>query len=220
MRYHTDLIQGTSEWLDLRIGTISASEIGVWVTKEKRTKTDEKAALNLICLKLAEKSGEEMQPFYETWAVKRGSALEPEARKAYELESGNEVEEVGFIMHDNGMMGVSPDGLTRNRKSGVEIKAPLPQTHVKYLLDGTLPEQYKAQCHMQMAICEWEYVDFYSYSPSLPSLMVRVKRDEFTESMLSGLLRFCYEYKAKTAIMSEKWEEMKTRQKLITTNEK
>ena len=217
MKVFEELIQGTDEWLEVRSGVISASEVGAWVAKEKRTKTDEKAALNLICLKLAEKSGEEMQPFYETWAVKRGNALEPEARKAYELESGNEVEEVGFVMHDNNMMGVSPDGLTRNRKSGVELKCPLPQTHVKYLLDGVLPEQYKPQVHMQMAICEWEFCDFYSYSPSLPPFMLRVERDDFTEAMLSGLLRFCYEYKMKNAVMAVKWDEMKKR---IEANEK
>ena len=169
------------------------------------------AQMKLLCVKLAELSGEEMQPFFSNWSMERGIALEPEARKAYEEESGNEVEEVGFVMHENGMMGVSPDGLTNYRWSAVEIKTPLPQTHVKYLLAGILPEEYRPQVHMQLCIAQLEYCDFYSYSPSLPSFMIRVYPDEFTKSLMEGLLSLCEEYKAQMAVMASKWHAMKAR---------
>jgi putative phage-type endonuclease len=219
MKYFDKVIQGSDEWLELRSGVFTASEIGVWVSKDKRTKTDDKAALTLICKKLAEMSGCEMEPFFDNWAMRRGTELEPEARSAYTDETGIEVEEVGFCLHDNGGFGCSPDGFIENREGMLEIKCPLPQTHVRYLLDGELPEAYKCQVHMQMAVTGAEHTHFYSYCPSLPSMRVDVPRDDFTESMLSGLLRLTYEFDAYKAVMKTKWDEMKSRYELKNQNQ-
>jgi putative phage-type endonuclease len=211
MKVYDQIEQGTDEWLALRLGVFSASEIGIWVTSDKRNKTQDKAAMSLICKKLAEISGCEMEPFFDNWAIRRGNELEPEARIAYTEETGLEVEEVGFCMHDNGSFGCSPDGFIRDREGMLEIKCPLPQTHVKYLLDGELPDTYKCQVHMQMAVTGAKYTDFYSYCPGLPSMRISVLRDDFTESMLSGLLRLSYEFEGHKKTMADLWDQMKSR---------
>jgi len=206
-----DCEQRSDEWFEARKGVFTASVMGMWVLKEKRTKTDDKAALTAICKCLAEMSGCELAPIFANWAMKRGTELEPEAREYYEKESGNKVEEVGFCIHDNGGFGCSPDGFIDERKGMVEIKCPEPQTHVKYIFGEVLPDTYKVQVHMQMAVTGASYSDFYSYCPGLPSMLIRVERDEFTEDLLRGLIRLSAEFTDYKSIMAVKWNAMKAR---------
>ena len=211
MKVYEDLIQGSDLWLETRKGVFTASSMGAWVLKEKRTKTDDKAAVKAICKNLAEMSGCELAPIFANWAMTRGTELEPEAREYYEQESGNKVEQVGFCIHDNGGFGCSPDGFIDDRKGMVEIKCPIPDTHVGYIFGEELPDTYKVQVHMQMAVTGASYSDFYSYCPGLPSMLIRVDRDEFTEDLLRGLIRLSAEFKDYKAIMSQKWNDMKSR---------
>jgi len=206
-----DCAQRSDEWFEARKGVFTASSMGAWVSKEKRTKTDEKAALTAICKNLAEMSGCELAPIFANWAMTRGTELEPEAREYYEKESGNKVEEVGFCIHDNGGFGCSPDGFIDDRKGMVEIKCPEPQTHVKYIFGESLPDTYKVQVHMQMSVTGASYSDFYSYCPGLPSMLIRVERDAYTEDLLRGLIRLSAEFKEYKTIMAAKWETMKAR---------
>jgi len=204
--------QGTDEWLEARKGVFTASQMGIWVTKEKRTKTDDKAAFASICKTLAELSGCEMAPVFPNWAMKRGTELEPLARAAFQEESGLDVEEVGFCVHDNGGFGCSPDGFTNDRKGLVEIKCPLPETHVKYTLNPeSFVDTYRIQIHMQMAVTGADYCDCYSFCPLLPSMLLRVERDAFTEDLLRGLIRLADEFKEYKKEMAAKWAEMKKR---------
>ena len=215
MKVYEELIQGTEEWLDVRKGVFTASEMGVWITSDKRNKTQEKAAFFVICRNLAEMSGCELEPFFENWAMRRGTALEPEARQFYTEETGNKVEQVGFALHDNGGFGCSPDGFIDDRKGMLQIKCPVPNTHCKYLLEPGLPDTHKVQVHFEMAVTGAQYNDFYAYCPGLPSMLYRVERDEYTESILSGLLRLSVEFKSYQSKMSALWAEMKKRQTLI-----
>ena len=182
------------------------------MTAESRNKTQEKAAMAAICKNLAEMSGCEMKPVHKDWCMERGTRLEPEARGAYEYETGKETEEVGFCIHENGGFGCSPDAFIDGRKGMVQIKCPLPQTHVKYLLNqDTFLADYKIQMHMEMAVTGASFNDFYSYCPGLPSMLVRVDRDAFTEDLLRGLIRLSSEFEEYKEEMARKWGEMSAR---------
>lgn len=151
-------------------------------------------------------------------AIMRGNLLEPLAREAYERRTGYGVLTAGLCIHDSGGFGCSPDGLVFSRDEfpldgdtqiyghGLEIKCPIPETHAKYLLAGTLPDEYRPQVHASLAVTGLDRWDFLSFCPGLPSLLITVERDEYTERMLRGLLDLSAELKATRAKLSEMWQ--------------
>lgn len=56
-------------------------------------------------------SGKPLDEGFETWAMRRGSELEPMARMEHELQTGLLVKRAGFITTDDGAFGASADGL-------------------------------------------------------------------------------------------------------------
>jgi len=122
--------------------------------------------------------------------VQRGNTLEPLARAEYERMTGHRVSEFGFIEHDSGGFGCSPDGIiitSGEWSHGLEIKCPMPETHIGWLLDGVLPECHALQCHAGMAASGLDRWDFFSFCPGDAPLLVEVYRDETTERLEAGL---------------------------------
>lgn len=128
--------------------------------------------------------------------VKYGNLLEPFARSAYESITGYEVEEIGFIEHEEGSgFGCSPDGLVKDLlgwSHGLEIKCPIPETHLAWLDDRdddgnvNLPECHKLQVHASLAVSGLTRWDFMSYCPGEETILISVFRDETTEKVLTG----------------------------------
>lgn len=129
--------------------------------------------------------------------VKYGKLLEPFAREFYRQKTGHDIHEVGFIEHDSGGFGCSPDGLVMidmgqggrgpSPIHGIEIKCPIPETHLGWLMDGTLPDEHKLQVHGCMAVTGMDRWDFLSYSPGDAPLLIEVYRDDFTNKLEAGL---------------------------------
>jgi hypothetical protein len=61
---------------------------------------------------------------------------------------------------------------------------------VKYLLKGTLPDDYRPQVHAQIVVCGFAAVDFVSYVQGLPVFHIRVEPDEYTEKVRAALEAF------------------------------
>lgn len=149
-------------------------------------------------------------------AVQRGIHLEPFARAEYERLTGCRVATVGMVVHDCGGFGCSPDGLVFENMllpdvqgdiaHGVEIKCPIPETHQEYLLAGELPDEYRPQVHHSMAASGAQRWDFFSYCPGLPPLHVIVRRDEYTERFLAGLLSLVDEMEQTRNTLAAMWE--------------
>jgi hypothetical protein len=125
--------------------------------------------------------------------VKYGNLLEPFAREYYERVTGFEVAQVGFVEYEEGAgFGCSPDGLIRGGTTsawhhGLEIKCPIPETHLAWLLDGGLPEEHRLQVHMNMVCTHLDEWHFLSYCPGDAPLLVTVHRDETTERLEAGM---------------------------------
>lgn len=98
-------------------------------------------------------------------AVRYGNILEPHAREYYQKATGHEVTEIGFIEHGDGTsgFGCSPDGLVYGKTlvrdewvtephHGVEIKCPIPETHMRWLLKGELPSEHAVQVHACLSL--------------------------------------------------------------------
>jgi hypothetical protein len=188
-----DFPQYSPEWWDARCGVPTASEFSRIVTPAKGDYS--KGAEGYI----AELIAEQADPHYgevETYvsaAMRNGTMMEPEARRFYEFERGADVEEVGFCLTDDGRFGCSPDGLVGD-DGGLELKSPEHKTHVKYLLSGEVPTEYKPQVHAQLIITGREWCDFMSYARGLPPLLVRVEPDDYTAKVRAAMDTFWGEY--------------------------
>lgn len=131
--------------------------------------------------------------------MEQGMKLEAESRCAYELEfAPAPVREAGFVLHDSGLFGGSPDALVGD-VGGCEIKCPLLETHVGYVRAGVLPDAYKAQCHGYLIVTGCAWWSFFSYARGAEPLHLRIVRDDFTAALEAELLRFCARYNGERA---------------------
>lgn len=175
--YHRDVIQGTDEWLQLRRGVITCSELKVLVTPTGKIASNDTSRKYLHQL-LAERvfDGQE-QGFYND-DMMRGHLLEPFARNLY-AEHFAPVEQCGFITRDYGghRIGCSPDGLVGD-DGLIEIKSRLAKHHIASLLAGDVPAEYLPQIQGGLAVSGRAWCDFISYTPGLPFYRCRVERDD------------------------------------------
>ena len=109
--------------------------------------------------------------------MERGKELEEAARAWYSFDQDVEVQRVGFVMRDDGKCGCSPDGLI-GEAGCVEIKCPSAGVHMAFLLGNPADNKYYSQMMFTLWVCEREWIDFVSFCPGLPSVLVRFVRDE------------------------------------------
>lgn len=169
-------IQGTEEWHLERLGKVTASRIAD-VMMKPTTAGYQNYRAQLVCERL---TGQPTEGFVSA-AMQHGTDTEPQARAFYELATGGDVTEVGFIDHPTvEMSGASPDGLV-GELGLVEIKCPQPATHIKTLTGGNIDRKYLLQMQWQMECTGREWCDFVSFCPALPVEMQmhcqRVKAD-------------------------------------------
>jgi predicted phage-related endonuclease len=175
--------QGSEEWLQSRLGVVTASNFGKIVTPTGKKSTQVNDYINKL---VAESLTGVVEPFYKSDAMQRGNDLEPAAKSMYELIKGLHVDETGLIKHDTLEAGCSPDGIVFYFNSmgvleplvGIEIKCPLAHNHVEYLRKNEVPSKYIPQIQGCMWITGAKYWDFMSYNEYLQPLIIRVERDE------------------------------------------
>ncbi len=174
-----DIVQGEPEWFQARSGVLSASNFGDIFTPKGRPATGAKVAdlSNKIIAEII--AGKSFSSSVSTKSMRRGIELEPEARSAYELATGNEVSECGLIyMDESKRTSCSPDGFLIEDAKGLEIKCPSAHTQIEYLLSGKIPNVYIPQVQGSMFVTGFDEWDFMSYHPDLPDLIITVKRDD------------------------------------------
>lgn len=187
--------QGSAEWLLARATIPTASEFSNLVTpKFELRKWTTEMPNTYLAKKLAEKwlGGPLMGP--SSFAMEQGQIIEAECLSSLEFEQGWKIRRVGLVLTDDKTVGCSPDGLIGD-DDGIEAKCPAPETHVKYLLDGELPEQYGPQVHGAMYVTGYKKWTFVSYRRRMPPLIVHVPRDEeiqgkIAEAIDQFLIRF------------------------------
>jgi putative phage-type endonuclease len=178
--------QGSPEWFEARRGIPSASNFSCIITS---TGTPSKSSLKYLYKLAGERVSGIIEEGYKNYNMERGTEMEAEAREAYEMITGNTVEEVGFCFKEG--YGASPDGLV-DEDGLLEIKCPTAAVHVGYVLAGVLPTDYFHQTQGQLLATGRKWVDFFSYYPGIKPLLVRVKRDEpFLKALEKELKIFC-----------------------------
>lgn len=175
-----EIVQGTDEWKQLRLGKVTASRIADLMAKTKSGPSASRATYmaQLICERLTGAPAET----YVNDAMRHGTETEPEARCAYEFYRNETVEQVAFVAHPKiDQAGCSPDGLVGS-DGMVEIKCPQTPAHLDTLLGKSVPGKYALQIQFQMACTGRKWCDFVSYDPRLPEhlrmFVCRVERDE------------------------------------------
>lgn len=175
----SEIIQGTDAWFAQRLGKVTASRISDIIAK---TKTGVAASRgNYLAQLVAERLTGQTADSFKSGAMQHGTETEPQARMAYEAETGLMVSEVAMIEHPTiAMSGASPDGLV-GEDGLVEIKCPNTSTHIATLLADKAPSGYIPQMQWQMACTGRQWVDFVSFDPRMPEDMQlfikRVPRD-------------------------------------------
>ncbi len=169
--------QRTSEWFTARAGFVSASRMAGVMVKKADAKTRDTLMAELIAERL---TGHPVESF-DSFAMRRGTDMEPIARSWYESQRDIMVHEVGFIKHPTiPYFGASPDGLVGD-DGLIEIKCPNTTTHINTLLRGSYDETYKLQIQTQLACTGRQWCDFVTYDDRLTSNLCggifRVHRD-------------------------------------------
>tara|TARA_R110000803_G_scaffold53369_3_gene109565 strand:- start:1306 stop:1923 length:618 start_codon:yes stop_codon:yes gene_type:complete len=179
MNVITTCEQGSPEWLEMRLGKVTASRIKE-VLANGRGNAPSKMAESYMIELVAEILTGESKPFFENDAMRWGTETEGEARAVYSIKNSRfDVEEVAFIEHSE-FIGMSPDGLVGD-DGLLEIKCPNTTTQLKRALSDDYAKDYKAQIQMQLWVSGRDWCDFVSFDPRLDCaagyLEQRVYRD-------------------------------------------
>lgn len=176
--------QNTPEWFEARMGIPTASEFDALVTPLWKVRTGA-GVDSYLARKLAERwRGEPMPSFEGGGQMEQGKIREGEARPWYEFDSGRTIRTVGFVTTDDGKAGCSPDGMFDDG-TGIEIKCPEHPTHVRYLLDGSLPADYRAQVQGSMYVTGANTWTFLSYARGFPPLLLTIQSDPIAQEAIA-----------------------------------
>lgn len=177
--YHRELIQGSEEWHQARLGLLTASEFKLILTPTLKIANNEKLRAHVWEL-AAQRISDYVEPSYIGDDMLRGIDDEIIARDLYAKHYAP-VEEVGFVTNDEFgfTLGCSPDGLVGD-DGGIEAKSRRQkfqvQTIVENYRDGGIPDDFILQVQGEMLVCGRKWWDFISYSGGLHMAVIRVHR--------------------------------------------
>ena len=194
--------QGSQEWTESRLGIPTASQASRIITSKG---TPSKSAPKYRAELLSEwVLGEPANDFVSDW-MEWGKEQEPRARDFYAKETGRPVHVVGFCYRsirdvhggksadlllydsDDPAVGASPDGLVGG-EGLLEVKCPSPPIHLARLAGGVVPTEHRTQLQMQLWVTGRQWVDYLSWHPDFPPLLLRVLADEQIQRSLSEAL--------------------------------
>lgn len=191
MQIITDIQQGTPEWLALRLGIVTCSELDSLLVNGKGEAGFGAGAFTYMNTLIGERiTGELADPFTGNRHTERGHELEGAARILYEDREEVKTTQVGIILNHG--IGYSPDSLVL--EDGLtEIKTKLPKLQVEVILGGEIPKEHIAQCQGGLWVSEREWIDFVCYWPGMPLFIKRAYRDEAMIRKLSERVKTFYE---------------------------
>ena len=175
--------QGSHEWHQIRIGKITGTRLKKMLANDNLSLIDELIA--------EEETGLTDDDDFVSEEMQRGIDLEPLAIQEYSNITGHEVDHPCLIQSDEWpILMMSPDGYI-GTTGAVEIKCPKTKTHIKYIRQGKIPNDYKEQiwCYF-MVNPDLQWLDFVSYDPRLtkkPIWILHITREQVQEDVNDAL---------------------------------
>lgn len=180
----TKVEQGSEEWMSLRLGVITASDVWKVLSKPKSGKTwsdTKNTYLNTLIGEVCTGVTKEVKARTLEW----GKEYEVEARMSFEFYSGLAVKEVPIIFKDENLrMACSPDGICSDG-AGLELKCPnTTEVFIDLALNGikAMKKEYTAQVQYSMWVTNKDVWHFSNYDPRMPGgkeiVHIQVERDE------------------------------------------
>jgi hypothetical protein len=191
-----DVAQGSGEWLDARLGIVTASRFADAILKKKDGSSSAKREDYKFEL-LAERLTKSAAFKYVNAEMQWGRDNEPAARADYAFSTEFEVLETGlWVLDDNPSIGASPDGFV-GEDGLIEIKCPSTKNHLLMLVNGVNPD-YLPQIYGQQWVTGRAWTDFISYDARLPEpyriYIERIPRDEKRiKEIADGVIEFANE---------------------------
>lgn len=198
--------QRTDEWFAVRLGKVTASRVADLMATTKSGYAASRD--NLMAQLVVERLTGQQQESFTSASMQWGTEQEPFARAAYEIATGQMVDECGFVPHPTiANAGASPDGLV-GTDGLVEIKCPNTAGMIDALLTQTVPGKYNAQMQMQIACTGRDWCDYAVFDPRMPAkaqlFIKRVPRDPvFIQKMEAEIVKFLGELDAKVNQLKE-----------------
>lgn len=176
MQIIREIEQGSADWLALRLGIVTCSELDCLLVNGKGPEGFGSGAMSYMDQLIGERiTGEAAELPFSTRATERGKEFELLARDLYQIREDVAVEEVAIILNHG--IGYSPDGLIGDMGL-TEIKSKLPKFQVSVILAGEVPKEHVAQCQGGLYVSGREWIDFVSYWKGMPLFVKRMHRDE------------------------------------------
>lgn len=180
IKIYKDLIQGSDEWLAARCGLLTASEVKLILTPTLKNAKNDKQRAHVFEIAAQRITGF-TEPAYINDDMLRGHHDEVLARRKYEEERIEIVENVGFITSDDlgFLIGYSPDGLI-GEDGLVEIKSRRQKLQIETILNNAVPEEHWLQVQTGLMVTGRKWIDYISYCAGLPMCVIRVYPDDET----------------------------------------
>lgn len=191
MQVINNIEQGSAEWLALRLGIVTMSELECLLVSGKGTAGFGVAAFSYMDQLIGERiTGEAAELPFTTRATARGHEFEIVARGLYEAREEVVTDQAAIIINHGA--GYSPDSLVR-ADGLTEIKSKLPKFQVAVILGNEVPKEHVAQCQGGLWVSEREWIDFISYWPGMPMFVKRMHRDEAMIRKIEERVKTFYE---------------------------
>lgn len=196
--YHNEIEQGSDEWLALRCGILTASEIKHIITPaelkpvQRKSKDDRHKFAKHVYDIAAQRLTGFVEPSYVSSDMLRGMCDEVYAIDLYDKKI-SQVERIGFITNDKFgfTMGFSPDGLTHGRKKGIECKSRSIGYQIEAVAHKEIDKDFLLQLQTGMMVAELESIDFISYAGGMHMLVMTAYPDDVIQSAILEAAKKC-----------------------------
>lgn len=191
-------MQGSDEWLNDRIGIISASNTPFNVNGKPIPSFDLYVAEKVSDAFIHRNEGDKPEK-YVSEAMIAGIQLEVYGRERYEEVTGRIVQAHNLITSKLLPVGASPDGITIDEdgnRINIEIKSVMLKSYIAELQSNYVSNQYKAQVMTQMYLEDIDCTDFIVQTQTrsgqpLDIIIRRINRDEeYISSMIDTIKLF------------------------------
>ena len=203
--------QGSQEWLNSRLGVITASQAHALLLNKRSKTPTYKEARESYMLQLINEVCTRQHDEINAKALEWGKLNESSAIAAYEFESGNITQKISLVYNDDKKRaGASADFKLLDKNYGGECKCPINgENHLSFILNGIIKDEYITQMQFGMFCTGWDRWNFVSYNPRMPKKTVHyvtIERDEeLMKYFADEIPKFCLEMDGKLKTLGSKF---------------